>query len=60
MRIKIGDKFKDYVNISYVVKNYKNKIITFEVDNGKMKDESYTKNQFVNEIYGNRFHAVKN
>lgn len=59
MRIRIGDKYKDYVNISYVVKEYKNKTITFEVDGGKMKDEKYSKNQFVNEIYGNRFHRVK-
>lgn len=59
MRIKIGDKFGDYVNVSYVVKKYENKIITFEVDNGNMKDEVYSKDMFVNLINGNRFHKIK-
>ena len=56
MRIKLGDVFRDYVNVKYVVKKYKNYIITFEVDNGNMKDEVYKKSDFIEEINGNRFH----
>ncbi len=59
MRIKIGDVYRDYVNVKYVVKKYKNYIITFEVDNGNMKDEVYKKSDFVEEINGNRFHKCK-
>ncbi len=57
MRIEIGARFRDYMNIPYVVKDYKNSIITFEVDNGNMKDEKYSKKEFMSEIDGNRFHV---
>ena len=55
MRIRIGDKYRDYINTLYVVKSYKDKIITFEVDNGKEKDEVLHKSLFESEINGNRF-----
>jgi len=55
MRIKIGDRYRDYINTLYVVKSYKDKIITFEVDNGKEKDEVLDKSLFESEINGNRF-----
>jgi hypothetical protein len=56
MRIKVGDRYRDYVGVSYVIKSYKNSIITFEVDGGDQKDESCSKNEFLSELDGNRFH----
>jgi len=47
------------MGVSYVVKSYKYSVITFEVDGGKMKDESYNKNEFISELDGNRFHKVE-
>ena len=55
MRIKIGNRYRDYINTLYVVKSYKDKIITFEVDNGKEKDEVLHKSLFESELKGNRF-----
>jgi hypothetical protein len=55
MRIKLGDRYRDYVNTLYVVKEYNNKIITFEVDNSKEKDEVFEKIKFKSELNGNRF-----
>jgi hypothetical protein len=59
MKIKVGDRYKDYMNVSYVVKEYKDNIIIFEVDGGNCKDEKYTHADFVNEFDGNRFHKDK-
>ena len=59
MRIKIGDRYRDYVNTLYVVKEYKNKVITFEVDNGKEKDDKLEKSEFESELNGNRFFREK-
>lgn len=55
MRIKIGDRYRDYVNTSYVVRDYKDYVITFIVDDGKQQDEKWTKKDFLSELYGNRF-----
>ena len=54
MRIKIGQRFRDYTGVPYVVKSYKNSVIEFEVDGQHI--EKYTKSEFVSEINGNRFH----
>jgi len=43
MRIKVGDKFRDYMGVPYIVKKYQHSNITFEVDNGNLNDEVYTK-----------------
>jgi hypothetical protein len=59
MRIKLGDRYRDYVNTLYVVKEYKNKVITFEVDNGKEKDDKLEKSEFESELNGNRFFREK-
>ena len=59
MRIKLGDRYRDYVNTLYVVKEYKNKVITFEVDNGKEKDDKLKKSEFESELNGNRFFREK-
>jgi len=59
MTIKVGDAYRDYMGVLYVVKSYKNFIITFEVDGGEMKDETYGKHVFQSEVDGNRFHKVE-
>jgi hypothetical protein len=59
MRIEIGDRFRDYMGVSYVVKKYEHSIITFEVDEGNEEDEKYTKKEFTSELDGNRFHIDK-
>jgi hypothetical protein len=56
MRIKVGDKFRDYMGVPYIVKKYQHSNITFEVDNGNLNDEVYTKKEFISELAGNRFH----
>lgn len=55
MKINIRDRYRDYVNTLYIVKSFKNKIITFEVDNGKEKDDVWKKAEFESELNGNRF-----
>jgi len=57
MKIKIGDRYRDYVGTIYEVYEYKNKIIKFLVDNKTF--EIYTKNQFESECMGNRFHKAQ-
>jgi len=57
MRIKIGDRFRDYTGVPYVVKKYQHSNITFEVDNGNLNDEIYTKKEFMSELDSNRFHV---
>ena len=59
MRIKIGDKFRDYMGFSYVVKKYEHQNITFEVDGGNYNDEVYSKKEFTSELDGNRFYIDK-
>jgi hypothetical protein len=54
MRIKIGQRFRDYTGVPYLVKSYKNSVIEFEVDGQHI--EKYTKSEFVSELNGNRFH----
>ena len=55
MRVKVGDRYRDYVNTSYVVRDYKDYVITFIVDDGKQQDEKWTKKDFESELLGNRF-----
>lgn len=55
MRVKVGDRYRDYVNTSYVVRDYKDYVITFIVDDGKQQDEKWTNKDFESELLGNRF-----
>jgi hypothetical protein len=57
MKIKVGDRYRDYVGTIYEVYEYKNKIIKFLVDNKTF--EIYTKNEFESECMGNRFHKAQ-